>query len=91
MSGHRLVARRVCAAIPCPLVEVDLRTRVSRRLAASFPPGLEPLAAVSTAESGIEAPPGAIALAPGGRVDDPAAVRLIDDATQLMTAGEVLP
>ncbi|HEY4751868.1 MAG TPA: hypothetical protein VIH37_01195, partial [Candidatus Limnocylindrales bacterium] len=90
VSGQQLVALAVCDALPCPLVAVDLRTRASRHLAASLVPGLEPVPATSTADSGIEAPPGDMALAPGGRVDDPSAVRLIDAATQL-TAGEVLP
>jgi hypothetical protein len=90
VSGQQLVARAVCDALPCPLVGVDLQTRVSRRLAASLGSGLEPVPATSTADSGIETPPGELAAAPDGRVDDPADVQLIDAATQL-TAGEVLP
>jgi hypothetical protein len=90
VSGRQLVARAVCDALPCPLVAVDLRTRASRHLGASLSSGLEPVPATSTAESGIEAPPGDLAFAPNGRVADPAAVQLVDAATQLL-AGEVLP
>lgn len=53
--------------------------------------GLSPLSTASTAESGVEAPPGLVAVAPDGRIDDPSAVRFLDPVTLRLTAGEVLP
>ena len=52
--------------------------------------GLAPLIANSTADSGMEAPPGRIAVAPGGRVDDPSAVRFLDPSALSLTSGEVV-
>jgi len=53
--------------------------------------GLVPVVASSTASSGIEAPRGHIAVAPGGRVSDPSLVRFLDPAALQLSAGEVLP
>ncbi len=53
--------------------------------------GLAPLVSTSTAESGAEAPEGLVAVAPGGRVSDPRAIRFLDPAAAGLAAGEVLP
>lgn len=53
--------------------------------------GLAPLSVTSLADSGAEAPAGWAAVAPGGRVGDPSAIRFLDPATLQLTAGEVLP
>jgi len=53
--------------------------------------GLAPVTASSTADSGIEAPPGCIAVAPDGRVTDPSLVLFLDPAALQLSAGEVLP
>ncbi len=54
--------------------------------------GLGPVRHGSTSGSGIEAPAGLIAVAPGGRVDDPASVQLLDPATgRLLRLDEVHP
>jgi hypothetical protein len=53
--------------------------------------GLAPVVASSTAISGIEAPHGQVAVAPGGRVSDPSVVQFLDPAALQLSAGEVLP
>ena len=53
--------------------------------------GLAPILAASTAESGAEAPDGSVAVAPGGRVTDPTAIRFLDPSSLQLSAGEVLP
>ena len=53
--------------------------------------GLAPVTRSSTSDSGVEAPAGRIAVAPGGTVTDPASVRFLDPATAALSAGEVLP
>ena len=53
--------------------------------------GLMPIAIGSTADSGAEAPSGLVAVAPGGLVENPSAVRFLDPATLKVTLGEVLP
>jgi hypothetical protein len=53
--------------------------------------GLAPVVGSSTAASGIEAPRGHIAVAPGGRVSDPLLVQFLDPAALQLSAGEVLP
>jgi hypothetical protein len=53
--------------------------------------GLAPLQADSTAASGIEAPAGTVAVAPGGLVADPRAVRFLDPASLQLAPIEVQP
>lgn len=53
--------------------------------------GLAPLPGTSTAASGVESPRGRVAVAPGGRVTDPAAVRFLDLSALQLTDDEVLP
>ncbi len=53
--------------------------------------GLAPVGVASTSRSGIETPRGCVAVAPGGVVADPSAVRFLDPAALQFTAGEVLP
>jgi hypothetical protein len=53
--------------------------------------GLAPLRMTSTADSGVEAPSGRVAVAPGGRVDDPTAIRFLDPIALSLDAGEVFP
>jgi hypothetical protein len=52
--------------------------------------GLAPLLAASTADSGAEPQSGRIAVAPGGRVTDPSAIRFLDPSALQLTE-EVLP
>lgn len=68
------------------------------RLGADGPPvpvpgadGLAPLRLGSTADAGVEAPRGRVAVAPGGRMDDPSAVRFLDPATSRLSSQEVIP
>jgi hypothetical protein len=52
--------------------------------------GLAPIAATSIADSGAEAPGGLVAVAPGGRVSDPGAIRFLDPTARSLSAAEVL-
>jgi hypothetical protein len=92
LSASELVTRSACDGLPCPLDAVDLGTGArTERTPRPDPSGLEPVVRSSTATSGIEPPAGKDAVAPSGRVTDPATVQFLDHALFGHVAGEVFP
>ena len=107
LADGRLIAFEPCDGLPCGVDAVDLGSGAATRLGKADGPVLAApdarglivladkgglgVAIGSTADSGAEAPSGLVAVAPGGLVENPSAVRFLDPATLKVTLGEVLP